>query len=210
VNPFLLILSAPTGAGKTTIARALADARPDSVAFSVSATTRPPRAGERGGREYFFLSREEFEQRRAAGAFLEWAEYSGNLYGTLAAEVDRILESGRHVLLDIEVEGARQIRRSRRDVVSIFILPPSAQTLLDRIEARERIPPADLRRRLERAVRELEAADEYDYIVLNDDRDTAIGMVSGILDAESVRGERVEAAQHLRDQLRAIAAGMGG
>ncbi len=209
MKPFLLIISAPTGAGKTTIAKALADARADSVAFSISATTRPPRPGERDGVDYFFLSRPEFQRRADRGDFLEWAEYSANLYGTPASEVDRILASGRHVLLDIELQGARQVRQRRRDVVSVFVLPPSVTVLMERLQGRGTDAPADLKRRLEQAVHELEAADEYDYIVVNDDRQAAIRDVGAILDAENLRGERVQAAQVLRDELRRIAVGMG-
>ena len=210
MKPFLLILSAPTGAGKTTIANALAEARPDTVGFSVSATTRPPRQGETNGRHYHFLSRPEFERRRANGDFLEWAEYSGNLYGTLRADVDRIVSSGRHVLLDIEVEGARQIREKRQDVVSVFILPPSAEVLLERIRGREGAPPPDLRARLERAVQELEAAQDYHYIVVNADRDQTIAAVGGIIDAEAVRGDAAATlmAQELKDDLRRLAASL--
>lgn len=212
MTPFLLIISAPTGAGKTTIAKALASARADTVAFSISATTRMPRKGEQDGREYFFLGRDEFERRRVAGDFLEWAEYSGNLYGTLNSEVERILRSGRHVLLDIEVAGARQIRNRRSDVVSVFVLPPNAQVLIDRIRGREHILPADLKRRLERADLELQSADEYDYIVVNDDRDETISAVGGIIDAESVKREyygHVEASERLREELRRLADGLG-
>ena len=210
MKPFLLIISAPTGAGKTTIAKALADARPDSVAFSVSATTRPPRAGEQDGVDYFFLSGEQFEQRRARGDFVEWAEYSGNLYGTLTSEVDRILGSGRHVLLDIEIQGARKIRNVRRDVVSIFVLPPSIPVLLDRLKGRGSNSPKELKARLRTAIAEFEAADEYDYIVVNDDREKAIGDVASVLDAENMRGRRVEAAAKLREELRRVAAEMSG
>ena len=186
----MLILSAPTGAGKTTIARALEGARGQSVAFSISATTRPPRPQERNGTDYFFLSREEFERRRANDEFLEWAEYGGNLYGTLASEVERILGTGRHVLLDIDVQGARKIRERRSDAVMVFILPPSAEALLERLRDRGTNAPADLRQRLDRAVHELEAIHDYDYVVINEERDLAIEEVAAILDAESLRRER--------------------
>ena len=212
MKPFLLILSAPTGAGKTTIARALEGARGDAVSFSVSATTRPPRPAERNGVDYFFLSHEEFERRRAADEFLEWAEYGGHRYGTLSAEIDRILGTGRHVLLDIDVQGARKIRKRRDDAVMVFILPPSVEALLERLRDRGTDGAADLRRRLERAVHELESIGEYDYIVVNEERNLAIQEVAAILDAESVRRERrddmVEEARRLGDALRKVAASM--
>jgi len=210
MKPFLLIISAPTGAGKTTIAKALADARPDAVAFSISATTRSPRPGEKDGVDYFFLTRPQFEGRRAKGDFLEWAEYSGNLYGTLISEVDRILGSGRHVLLDIEVQGARKIRDVRRDVVSIFVLPPSIAVLLERLKGRGSDAPKELRPRLRTAIEEFEAAGEYDYIVVNDDREKAISDVASVLDAENMRGRRVAVAAQLRDELQRVAAQLGG
>jgi len=210
MKPFLLIISAPTGAGKTTIAKALADARPDSVAFSISATTRAPRQGERDGVDYFFLTRAQFDERRARGDFLEWAEYSGNLYGTLLSEVDRILSSGRHVLLDIEVQGARKIRDVRRDVVSIFVLPPSITVLMERLKGRGSDSPKELKGRLRTAGQEFEAAGEYDYIVVNDDREKAISDVASVLDAENMRGRRVAAAAQLRDELRRVVAEMSG
>lgn len=210
MKPFLLIISAPTGAGKTTIAKALADARPDSVAFSISATTRAARKGEKDGVDYFFLSREQFEKRRAKGDFLEWAEYSGHLYGTLTSEVDRILGSGRHVLLDIEVQGARKIRNVRRDVVSIFVLPPSIPVLLERLKGRGSDSPKELTGRLRTALAEFEAADEYDYIVVNDDRERAIMDVASVLDAENMRGRRVAIAAQLREELRRVASEMSG
>jgi guanylate kinase len=203
VKPFLLILSAPTGAGKTTIARALESARAESVGFSISATTRPPRDRERNGVDYFFFSRAEFERRRDANEFLEWAEYGGHFYGTLTAEVDRILAAGRHVLLDIDVQGARSIRERRDDAVMVFILPPSAEVLLERLGDRGANQPADLRRRLERAVHELDAIKDYDYIIVNEERNLAIQEVAAILDAESVRRERRE---DLLQEARALAA----
>ena len=201
MRPFLLVLSAPTGAGKTTIARALEGARAESVGFSISATTRAPRPNERNGVDYFFLTRDEFERRKRADEFLEWAEYGNNLYGTLTAEIDRILGAGRHVLLDIDVQGAHKIRQRRDDAVMVFILPPSAEVLLERLRERGSVAPADLRRRLERAVHELEAIGEYDYVVVNEERNLAIQEVAAILDAESVRRDRRD---DLMQQARAL------
>lgn len=212
MTPILLILSAPTGAGKTTIARALEGARSESVGFSISATTRTARANEQNGVDYFFFARPEFERRAAAGEFLEWAEYGGNLYGTLHSEVERIHSDGRHVLLDIDVQGARRIRERRGDAVMVFILPPNADTLLERLGDRGANNQADLRRRLERAVHEIEAITEYDYIVVNEERNLAIQEVAAILDAESVRRERrddlLDNARLLKEALRKAAAEM--
>lgn len=204
MTPFLLILSSPSGAGKTTITKALLAAR-DDLGFSVSATTRPPRPGEQDGTDYHFLSREEFERRRAAGAFLEWAEYGGHLYGTLASEVNQIQANGRHVILDIEVQGARQVRERRSDVVSIFVLPPSADELVTRLGGRGTDQPRDLEQRLLRAVEELDEAQHYDYLVVNDDRTQAVAEVAAIIDAESRRTSRqhplLDTVQELRREL---------
>lgn len=186
MKPFLLVLSSPSGGGKTTIARALLAAR-DDLGYSVSATTRLPRDRERDGVDYFFLTDQEFRRRRDAGAFVEWAEYSGSLYGTPQSEVDRILASGRHVMLDIEVQGARLIRQRRSDVVSIFILPPSVEELLQRLGGRGGSRPSDLEPRIRRAVDELDEARHYDYLVINADRTQAVGEVAAIIDAEAHR-----------------------
>jgi guanylate kinase len=189
VTAFLLILSSPSGGGKTTIARALLAARED-LGYSVSATTRPPRDGEQDGVDYHFVSRQDFQRRARAGDFLEWAEYSGHLYGTPAAEVERLLASGRHVIMDIEVQGAAQVRQRRQDVVSIFVLPPSVEELLARLGARGDHRPADLERRLRQAGVELDAAADYDYIVVNADRTQAVAEVAAIIDAETHRAHR--------------------
>jgi guanylate kinase len=189
MTPFLLILSSPSGAGKTTITKALLAAR-DDLGFSVSATTRPPRPGEQDGVDYHFLSPEEFERRRLAGAFLEWAEYGGHRYGTLEAEVEQVLAQGRHVILDIEVQGARQIRQRRQDVVSIFVLPPSVEELVARLGYRGPLSPLELEQRLRRAVEELDEARYYDYLVVNEDRTQAVAEVAAIIDAESRRTGR--------------------
>jgi guanylate kinase len=186
VKPILLVLSAPSGGGKTTVAKALLARRSD-LAYSVSATTRPPRAGERDGVDYHFISRPEFDRRVADGAFLEWAEYGGHRYGTLAAEVDRLQATGRHVVLDIEVNGARAIRERCPNVVGVFIIPPSAEALMERLGTRNTERPADLVARLKRAVEELAEAKRYDYVVVNVDRTDTVAQVSAIIDAESRR-----------------------
>jgi guanylate kinase len=189
VKPFLLVLSAPSGGGKTTVARALLAARED-VGYSVSATTRPPRAGERNGVDYHFLDSEEFDRRVAAGEFLEWADYGGHKYGTLTAEVERVLAAGRHVVLDIDVVGARQVRARCPNVVRVFIIPPSADALMGRLGGRNTERTTDLVRRLRHAVEELAEAPEYDYIVVNADRTQTVAEVAAIVDAEARRPAR--------------------
>ena len=189
MRPLLLVLSSPSGGGKTTIARQLLAARAD-VGYSVSATTRTPRAGEQDGQDYHFLARTEFERRIAAGEFLEHASYGGNLYGTLRAEVERVLGARKHAVLDIEVEGARQIRRALPGAVRVFVLPPSGGELIRRLEGRRTEDRAAMRRRLDRAEEELAAVGEYDYAIVNDNLDHAVARVSAILDAESERVTR--------------------
>jgi len=189
VKPFPLVLSAPSGGGKTTIANSLVAARED-VGYSVSATTRPPRAAERDGVDYHFLSRGEFQRRVEAGEFLEWAEYSGERYGTLKAEVDKVLASGRHVVLDIETHGARAVRRCYPDAVLVFVVPPSADELLQRLGGQKGSRAATLVARLRTAVEELATALEYDYVVVNADRTEAVAEVAAIMDAEDRRPRR--------------------
>lgn len=189
MTPFVLILSSPSGGGKTTIAKALFEER-DDLGYSVSATTRAPRRGERDGEDYHFLSREEFERRVEAGDFLEWAEYGGNLYGTLRDEVEAVLGAGRHAVLDIEVQGARQIRERRGNVVSIFILPPSADVLYERLGGRSSDHPEAILERIRRAREEVHAAVDYEYVVVNDDLKRAVSDVAAIIDAERSRRDR--------------------
>jgi guanylate kinase len=190
VNPFPLILSSPSGGGKTTIARELLNRRND-VGYSVSCTTRAPRPGEVDGRDYYFLSREAFLEKRDAGEFAESAEVHGRLYGTLKAEIDRVLTSGKHVLLDIDVQGARQIQKAFPQVVTVFVLPPSGEILLDRLRSRKSETPQQLVVRLHSALDELRAVDEYEYVVVNDELDEAVRRVGSILDAEVVSQARV-------------------
>jgi len=189
VKPFPLVLSAPSGGGKTTIMQALLAARED-LGYSVSATTRKPRPGEEQGQDYFFLTREEFKRRVAAGEFVEWAEYGGELYGTLKAEVQKVLDSGRHVVLDIEVRGAKAVRELFPAAVLVFIVPPTADELMQRLGGTSGTRAGSLVKRLRHAVEELGVAPAYDYVIVNADRTEAVADVAAILDAETRRPSR--------------------
>ena len=201
MKPFLLVLSAPSGGGKTTIAKNLLQAR-DDLAYSVSATTRPRREGERDGVDYHFLARDEFLRRVEAGEFLEWATYAGNLYGTLRSEIDRIIGRGRTAVLDIEIEGARQIRTSFPNSLHVFVLPPSADVLIGRLAGRNTEPAEVIRERITRAADELAAVAEYDYAILNEDLVLAVAQVAAILDAEARRVVRQDGLVAFIDRLR--------
>ena len=189
MKPFLLVLSAPSGGGKSSIARNLLQGR-DDLGYSVSATTRPKRDGEREGVDYYFLSREEFLRRREAGEFLESATYGGHLYGTLHSEIERLFAAGRHAVLDIEIDGARQIRASFPNSLHVFVLPPSAEVLVGRLKDRNTEPPEAVRERITRAAEDLEAVAEYDYALVNQDLVVAVAQVAAILDAEARRVSR--------------------
>lgn len=180
----LIILVAPSGSGKTTIARRLLNDFP-RIKFSVSATTRPPREGEQDGKDYFFLSREEFDQKIKQDDFLEWEEfYNRSRYGTLRSEVDKLIESGYFPLLDIEVKGALNIKRQYGSrSVSIFIQPPSIEELKKRLLSRGTEDDASLETRLKRAQKELGYATRFDYVVINDELDTAYKQVKTIVNS---------------------------
>lgn len=190
MTAFPIILSAPSGGGKTTIAKALLATRKD-IGYSVSCTTRAPRAGEVEGKDYYFVSRTEFITKRERGEFAESAEVHGNLYGTLRSEVLRVLETGKHVLMDIDVQGASQFTRVFPQSVTIFVLPPSAEVLLERLRKRQTESPQELADRLQSALQELQSVDEYEYVVVNDDLNQAIARITAIVDAEVSSRERV-------------------
>jgi guanylate kinase len=194
VTPLPIILSSPSGGGKTTIAKRLLQLRND-VGYSVSCTTRPPREGEVEGHDYFFRSRPDFERGREMGEFAESAEVHGHLYGTLRREVERVLRTGRHVVMDIDVQGARQFKAAFPESVLIFILPPSAQVLIQRLEARKTEDPESLIRRLRSAKEELKAIDLYPYLVVNNEVESAVAAVSGIIDGREVETLRAPLEQ---------------
>ncbi|MGK7369951.1 MAG: guanylate kinase [Candidatus Halalkalibacterium sp. M3_1C_030] len=180
----LIILVAPSGSGKTTIARKLLDEF-SKIKFSVSATTRPPRNGEVNGEDYYFLNKEEFNKKIAENEFLEWEEfYNGSRYGTLRSEVDKLIESGYFPLLDIEVKGALNVKRQYgAKSVAIFIRPPSIEELKKRLVNRGSENNASLETRLERAEKELTYANEFDFVVINDDLETAYKQVTTIVES---------------------------
>jgi guanylate kinase len=195
VNPFPIILSAPSGGGKTTIAKVLLGLRGD-VGYSVSCTTRLPRPGETNGTDYYFLSVEEFARREREGDFAEFAKVHGNMYGTLRSEISRVLGTGKHVIMDIDVQGANQFRQAFPQSVTIFVLPPSGEVLLERLKNRKTESPQQLAARLDSALQELRAVEEYEYVVVNDDLDRAVANVGSILDAEVFSRERVSGLRH--------------
>jgi guanylate kinase len=201
MTPLVVVLSSPSGGGKSTITRRVTAERKD-VGYSVSATTRQPRPGEVHEREYHFLGHEEFERRVQAGEFVEHAVYNGHRYGTLVDELRRVVQGGRHVLLDIEVVGARLVRERFPDAVLIFVVPPSGAALAERLRARGTEGPDVMAGRLEQALEELAAAVEYDFVVVNDDLDVAVRAVHAILDAESRRTSRQRDVTVLLDRLR--------
>lgn len=168
----LIVVSGPSGAGKSTLIRQALDAIPE-LAYSVSATTRKPREGEVNGRDYIFLTREEFEKWIEEGRFLEWAEYSGNLYGTPEYRVEEFLRSGLSVILEIELQGARKVRDKRPDAVMVFVRAPSLEETRKRLMGRATEDSEAMERRMTTALTEVAAREEFDHEIVNGDRDTA-------------------------------------
>jgi len=193
----VFIISAPSGSGKSTlVARLLA--RDAKLEFSVSFTTRNPRGAEVNGRDYHFVSRQEFEAMLARDEFLEWAEVFGNYYGTHCGVLDQARSQGKDLVLDIDVQGARQLKRKIPDAVSVFILAPSRQILEERLRARSEDPDDVIRRRLRDAAQEIERYRDYDYVLINRDLEQSDATLNAIVRAERVRRDRIE------DQIRPI------
>ena len=193
----LIVVSSPSGGGKGTLIDQARKTVPN-LSYSVSYTTRPPRPGELNGREYFFVSRPDFEAMIAQDRFLEWAWVHGNLYGTNSEQVTRELAEGRDIILEIDVQGAATVRGLMADAVCIFILPPSFEILRQRLITRGTDSPADLERRLRGAPAEVEHYKEFQYVIINDQVERAAGQLSAIIYAERARRERQE------EQLRAV------
>lgn len=186
----MLVLSSPSGAGKTTLSHMLLEAEAD-IEMSVSVTTRPMRPGEVDGKDYIFESPEVFAAMRDEGALLEWAEVFGNYYGTPKAPVDGALAGGRDILFDIDWQGTQQLRESmREDLVSVFILPPSAEALAERLKKRAQDPPEVVADRMSKATGELSHWAEYDYVVVNNDVDQSLRELRAILAAERLKRAR--------------------
>ncbi len=185
----LVVISAPSGGGKGTILKELF-ARDSNLRLSVSATTRSPRPGEENGKQYYFLSRQEFQDLIDRGEMLEHAEYVGNFYGTPRGPVQEWTEAGRDVVLEIEVQGGAQVKKLMPECVSIFILPPSMKVLEERLRGRGTEDDATVAKRLETARREIPHAKEYDYIVYNDQVENAVEKIQAILRAEKLKYSR--------------------
>ena len=199
---FPVVLSAPSGAGKTTIARRLRERRAD-VVFSVSATTRAPRPGERDGVDYHFVDEAEFRRMIGAGELIEWAQVHGSFYGTPLRNVTEAAERGQFLLLDIDVQGARQIRGKVPDAVFVFVLPPSGEVLVQRLVGRGSEDDARVQRRLRNALDELRTAVEFDRVVVNDDLGAAVADVEAMLEG---RGNAVRPHPPLDGLVAGIAA----
>ena len=204
-DPLLIILSSPSGAGKTTLTGLLRQ-RIGGLVFSVSHTTRPPRATERSGREYHFVDRSDFEQRVARGEFLEWAEVHGHLYGTSQSELERN-HAAQGIIFDVDHQGARQIKSRRPEAVAIFILPPSLDVLRARLRGRATETEETLERRFRIARQEIAHYGMFDYVLVNDDLSEALDRLAAIVVAEECRRRR---AAPLAEQLLEAGRGLRG
>ncbi len=189
----LIVVSAPSGAGKTTLCREVRLCLPD-LAYSVSYTTRPPRPGEVDGRDFHFVTEPAFEALRTAGALAEWAQVHGNLYGTHAGTLERALAEGRDILLDIDTQGARQLRARYPTAVLVFIIAPSMAELEQRLRERRSDPEREIRRRLDRAREEVPLWREYDYLIVNRDVKEATEHLAAVIQAERCRTNRLSLA----------------
>lgn len=186
----LIVISGPSGVGKGTVRKALFELEGHDLVYSISMTTRPPREGEVDGEDYYFVSREEFERRIQEDQFLEYAEFVGNYYGTPKDKVDAQMEQGKEVVLEIEVQGALQVREKAKDGVFVFIAPPNKGALYRRLLRRGTEDPETIQKRMDKAEREFPLAHKYDYIVVNDEVTNAADRILAIIRAEHAKTER--------------------
>ena len=201
-RPFPLVIAAPSGAGKTSLARALVETRSDMV-FSLSATTRAPRPGERDGVDYRFVDDAGFDALAESGELLEWAHVHGRRYGTMRSGVQSALAEGRTVVLDIDVQGAQLVRRELSDAVLVFVLPPSVSEMKRRLRARGSENAAQMATRMRTARAELDAVNDFDYVVVNDEFEEALRTIEAIVAAERERVVRQPHLDEMLDGLRA-------
>lgn len=204
---FPIVLAGPSGGGKTTVRRALLEQRSD-VVFSVSATTRPPRPGEVDGNDYQFLERGTFEALIEGGDLLEWAEVHGELYGTPRANLQKAWDDGAHLLLDIDVQGARQLRAIQPEALTVFLLPPDYERLVERLRGRGSEDAETFRRRMRTALEELSEVERFDYVVVNDDLEETLRTVEAIVSAERHRVKRL--SPELRELIRELGESLNG
>ena len=198
----LLVLSSPSGAGKTTLARRLLDAEQDSLQVSVSVTTRPIRPGETDGEDYWFIDEARFGQMREGGELLEWAQVFGNSYGTLRRDVEDAVVAGRDVLFDVDWQGGRQLSTNMpEDVVRVFILPPSAEVLEARLKSRNQDNADVIAVRMAQASNEISHWIEYEYVIVNEDIDQSFDQLQAVLVAERLKRERRTGLAVLVEQL---------
>lgn len=183
----LIVVSGPSGAGKGTICKTLIDKNPERIQCSVSATSRDKRPGETEGKSYYFIGKDHFLEGIGKGEFLEYAEVYGNYYGTLKSEIDRLFKLNADVILEIDMQGAMQIKEQTKDAVFVFIMPPSFEELRQRILNRKRDSAEDIQNRLSKISSELKYICEYDYIVVNDKLEDAVAKMEAIIVAEKCR-----------------------
>jgi guanylate kinase len=187
----MVVVSSPSGAGRTTIVRRVVP-QDETIRYSTSVTTRPKRFGEKEGKDYFFVSEKEFKQRVERGEFVEWAEVHGFMYATPRAPVVQVIQQGGFIILDIDVQGTMRVKEEFPDCVTVFIAPPSLENLEQRLRNRGTDSEELIRRKLQDALREVAKIPGYDYLIINDDLDTAVRQLQAVLEAERCRTKRVQ------------------